>query len=385
MSVELKPDTKACAPLYEGERLESVAGFTTLFKYLPSTLEAEAGGKQKPLIVFIPGAAHLARIAYGGHSGYHPEDFLAYWLNKEGFDVLAVSYPLESQPTIIPPEYPNFRIPAWGEQAAKTARLVVDEHGRNGISDIILLAWSMGGKILKPFITSARTCGLNVKLFVSLAATPGGIRGLGPAGPYLGFSETGYCTFPGFSNVFLRWIQEQRERHGSKVTLDDNVYVREYCGNVPACLTAGGFRVKSDNNDQKKAPVPEEWEGLRDAGPTSEDLRGYPFIGIVRPTSPSDLPHTLADTATWGMVLTHKLVADIQASPNKGYQDYPDVWQQLSQLVYSAPEQMTVSITGNHFFFLGEKGARETAQAVTRLVERMGSIQSQMDGLLQKH
>ena len=124
-----EPETKACALLYEGERLESVAGITTLFKYLPSTLEAEVKGKQKPLIVFIPGAAHLARIAYGGHSGYRPEDFLAYWLNKEGFDVLAVSYPLETQPAIVPPEYPDFRIPTWGEQAAKTARLIVDEHG----------------------------------------------------------------------------------------------------------------------------------------------------------------------------------------------------------------------------------------------------------------
>ena len=181
-------------------------------------------------------------------------------------------------------------------------------------------------------------------------------------------------------------VQKERERHGSNVTLDDNVYVREYLGNVPVYLTAGGFRVKNDNNDDsKEAPVPDEWEGFRDAGPTNEDLRGYPFIGIVRPTSPSDLLHTLTDAATWGMVLTHKLVADIQASPNKGYQDHPEVWQQLSQLVYAAPEQMTVSIPGNHFFFVGEKGARETAQATTRLMERMENIQSQMDGLLQKH
>jgi hypothetical protein len=389
------------AQLYEGERLEAVAGYQTLFKFLPSdsslsslpSRPAAEAATSKPLVVFVPGSGHWARVAYGGHAGSRPEDFLAYWLNTAGFDVLAVSYPLESQLTLIDPlpTSLDFRIPTWGKQVAGTARWVLDENrNRRGTgNEVILVAWSMAGKILKPFMASARACGLEVKLFISLAATPGGMTGLQPSRSLpMDVSPAGYSSLAGALKGFLRQVHEQNDLQGSRVIIDDDAYLREYCGNVPVGLMGWSVAhdICSSNEDHSDHTAGEsvspEWEALQDAGPTYEDFRGYPFIGIIHPTLPSDLRHSLADSVTWGMVLTYKLVADIQTVPPKIYRDLPECWEQLTQLVQSAPEQMTFSVTGNHFFFLGEKGARETAQAVVDLLGRMEAIQSRMTDLL---
>ena len=63
--------------LYEDEQSVELAGF-------PAVTYFRAGDAAKPLIVFVPGAHHAARIAYGGHKGGRSEDFLAHWLKEKG-------------------------------------------------------------------------------------------------------------------------------------------------------------------------------------------------------------------------------------------------------------------------------------------------------------
>ncbi|KAL1961485.1 hypothetical protein VTN77DRAFT_1823 [Rasamsonia byssochlamydoides] len=415
--------------LYEGERLETSAGYPTLYKFLPSSSPTppNSTGKKKPLIVFIPGAAHLARIAYGGHAGYDPRNFLAYWLNEAGYDVLAISYPLEtkSDPAIVAPDYPDFRVPAWGEQAARTTRMVLDEgkkknengglgngNGSDSDDEVILLAWSMGGKILKPFVASARECGFHVKLFVALAATPGGITGLRAYPRQIRRTENGYATCAGFDESFLRqiheqWRLEQEQDENVPAIIDDEVFLREYIGYTPVRLTSWGLTYPDDSNNNnidsasnkntdESGFIPDEWEALRDAGPTDKDIRGYPFIGSIRPTSILDMRHTLCDSANWGMILTLKLTADVTKALSNSHSSSPSFssgshsekdtyWQQLTHLIHSAPAEMTTeTVHGTHFFFLGRTGARETAEAIVRLIEKMERIQGQMEELVGK-
>lgn len=61
--------------LYPNEKLLTVNGFQSLVYF-------KKGDKNKPLIIFVPGNAHLARIGYG-YSESEPKDFLAYWLAKD--------------------------------------------------------------------------------------------------------------------------------------------------------------------------------------------------------------------------------------------------------------------------------------------------------------
>lgn len=156
--------------------------------------------------------AHLARIAYDGHKGYNPRDFLAFWPNELGCNVLAISYPLEMQGSsrlaADLAQRPHFGIADWGEQVARTTRKVIDENKLASINDnqIILIAWSMAGKILKPFTLAAKRYDLDPRLFVSLAATPAGIRGLPPVPPRLHRTEAGYATGSSSVEGMLRQV-----------------------------------------------------------------------------------------------------------------------------------------------------------------------------------
>ena len=69
------------ANLWDGEEVRMGAGYPFISKFVGADRDA-------PLVVFIPGARSLARIAYGGHEGGLEEDFLAYWLNREGYNFL---------------------------------------------------------------------------------------------------------------------------------------------------------------------------------------------------------------------------------------------------------------------------------------------------------
>jgi hypothetical protein len=74
------------AEAFEGEEVMTGGGYPALVKFVP-------GEPDQALVVFVPGAHHTARIAYGGHEGSQDEDFLAHWLVEEGYNFLGVSYP----------------------------------------------------------------------------------------------------------------------------------------------------------------------------------------------------------------------------------------------------------------------------------------------------
>lgn len=56
--------------LYPGEEVITAAAYPALVKFIK-------GNPNKPLIVFVPGDFHLARISYG-YPGSDPKDFLSY-------------------------------------------------------------------------------------------------------------------------------------------------------------------------------------------------------------------------------------------------------------------------------------------------------------------
>ncbi|KAJ5684744.1 uncharacterized protein N7477_001089 [Penicillium maclennaniae] len=152
--------------LYSGEIIDTIAEYPTIYNYQPSTQPSA-----KPLIVCIPGGVHLARIYYGGHTNSSPQNFLSHHLNNHGFNVLSLSYPLESTPSLMDPTAPNFSISDWGRQAAMTAKKVISEHALP--PSVVLIGWSMGGRIIVPFTICAKELGLAVEQFISFAGTPG--------------------------------------------------------------------------------------------------------------------------------------------------------------------------------------------------------------------
>ncbi|OQV07234.1 hypothetical protein CLAIMM_11697 [Cladophialophora immunda] len=357
--------------LYDGERLEIVQGRPVLFRYTPAS-PPQTARREQPLMVFVPGACHLARIAYGGHIGSRPSDFLTFWLSRAGFNVVAISYPLECLSSILPPTHADIGMPEWGDLTAQTVRMVIEKEGLQ--PEAIPLGWSMGGKILKSFIQAAEQRGISVPLFISLAATPGGITGV-RSYPTANRTEAGYASSPGIEHKFLSQISEQERLNDSRPIIQRDIYLQEYYGHTPIRLANWGLTYTPSGTF-----IQDEWEALRDAGPEQSDYARYPYIGVIHGTAPSDLRHVLADRATWAMVLTYKLISEVERRIQK---PNTQQWHELRRFIDSAPDRMRSVVEGNHFFFLGEKGARQTAEVISDLVHSIERLDSDLSRILE--
>ena len=364
----------AAAPLYDGEKLEMAAGHPVLTKFVSGD-----GDASKPLVVYVPGLANNARISYGGHKGSRSSDFLAHWFNHYGFPFLGVSYPLETEPEIMPPVSGDFSIRDWGRQVAVAMKSVVDEHALS--SNVVVLAWSMGGKTLEPVTTEAKALGITVILYVSLAATPA-LWGLRSQLPGVTCSPAGYWNSPFLDKDFVAQLREQNLINGGRVIVDAGVYRREYFGATPAASGGWGFRFSKEEGKL----VDDKWSLLEDG--RADNFKELPIMAAIYPTSPLDLRHSIADKATWSFLMTYRFLADVQkvigsrmsveadddAALTAALARYTPLVERLRCLIHAIPERMITSIEGNHFFFVGERGARETAEKVILFLKKAGEI-----------
>ena len=329
-----------------------------------------------PLIVLIPGGAHFARIFYGGHEGSRPEDFLAHWLVQQGFPVLAISYPLESnnESAIMPPVAPGFRIHQWGEQAATVAAMAISEFPFE-CKDILLVGWSMGGRIIVPFTKKAKSLGPDVKLFVSLAATPG-MAGARPPPPGVSASENGYATFKGMPDLFLRQIRAQEALTNNIVTIPDEVYLRSFYGNTPVGLL--GWELRYDH--KIRSAVNDKWMCTIDAAVDYSE--NVPWIACMYPTDIMDARHALTDRVTWEYMLTQKLMADVETRGVRNVKQ--EAWNTMVKFVDKQAMQSR-AMEGNHYFFLGEQGAKKTAELLKEFWISAIGLQRQWESFFDNH
>jgi hypothetical protein len=156
------------AALYPGEEIRLGAGYPALVKFLP-------GDVDKPLVVFITGGGVLARVAYG-HPESYPPDFIAYWLQEKGYPFLALSYPIDNP--VFLSVHPGFSVRDWGTQVSE----IIDQHIDEDDEDrkVLVLAWSMAGRIAEPLTSALAHRKIAVELFVAMAASTA-LLGLQPA------------------------------------------------------------------------------------------------------------------------------------------------------------------------------------------------------------
>lgn len=352
--------------LYAGEQLNEAAGFPTLYNYFPAD-------PQKPLVVFIPGGGHNARVAYGGHEGYQEKDFLVHWLNSHGHGLLAISYPIESEPEIIPATAPHFRIRDWGKQAAEVTHRIIEQHGLS--KQVVLVGWSMGGRIVIPYSAHAHSLGIEVALFVSFAATPG-IHGSRSPPPGVTNTAAGYATAPNLYKLFARQVQDQNEQwNNGKIIVPEDVYLREYCGYTPVSLTGWNYRHDTENRQF----VADYWTSTEDA--IVDQAEHWPMIATLGGTSPLDARHVITDQATWSFVLTRKLMHEIETHDMTKIVERGN-WNKLVEMVHSLPSEISYLIPGNHFFFMGEPGARKTAEVIVEHLEKANKFKQEFEALL---
>lgn len=416
--------------LYSGEALSSSNGAPTLTYF-------QRGYPHRPLCVLIPGAAHLARVFYGGHRGHDSKDFLAHWLvgstlnpsiresNPEsssdfgpsGYNVLAISYPLESSPAIMPPTRPDFTVREWGEQAAEVTERVMMQERLSRDAGIILLVWSMAGKVIAPFTSAARERGLDVRFVVSLAATPA-LRGLKRKPPPPTFSNAGYVHGGYVSNeYFLKQLHEQRvinsgdsdrdrfinplrDENCRAVSKDnanvgnfivpDDVFIREYTGNFPVGLAAWGWRWSPEEQAPDVATGKKKGKLVDDpnAGFEVTDetmIEDLPPMCALYGDSPADLRHSAGDKSMWAFLIIQNLLGRIRAKELRSLTHDQERGKKVMRLIREAPERLSAEVEGGHHFFLGRKGAKRSAEWIVEFEKRVEQLKTQMSlGLARK-
>lgn len=354
--------------LYAGESLDTIAGFSTIYHYQPA--RAENARERNPLIVCVPGGLHLARVFYGGHPGSKNSDFVSHWLSENGYGVLSLSYPLETDPEIMPPTGARFRIRDWGRQAAATTKKIIDEQDL-GEPSIVLISWSMGGRMVVPFNIAAKELGLHVQQYISFAATPG-FSTIRPPMPGLTCTDSGYFQVPPRLDNFERQLSVMDELNGRTIIPRD-IYRREYVGATPINLIGLGLKYDGSGFVRDEIPHEEDSQVL--------NVANLPFITALHPTSILDATHAMTDRAGWGFLMTYSLESMIGKHGLRKANE-SSKWDALLNHVQSAPTKLCLPIRGNHFFFIGEQSARDTAWMVDRLIREADDFQSELQSLI---
>jgi thioesterase domain-containing protein len=351
--------------LFSGEELVEAAGYPALANFIP-------GDPGKALVVFIPGAQHTARIAYGGHTDARTEDFLAQWLVAQGYNFLGLSYPIETRNPVMDKTYPDFTARAWGQQAADIAGRIIEQHHLT--RRVIVLGWSMGGKIAQPVSEAMRDKQLELDFFVSLAATVPVTNAISMTKD-ITMTSGGYADRSDMYHGWYRQLQNNAADNQRPAIIPEDIYLNDYVGHIPINMQAYGLRYRDGSF------VRDHWAAMEDA--RSYDYAGFPLVTMIMPNDVDDRQHALVDQGNWGFFITSKIWHGYIAGNGVDLSALPEErWQALIDLVRNAPHRLSMEIDGNHFFFVGESGARETARELRLLEHKVHGFKWELGNLL---
>ncbi len=351
--------------LFEGEKVAQVAGFPAVTRFI-------AGEKSAPLVVFIPGANHMARIAYGGHAGSNDQDFLAHWLHAKGYNFLGVSYPLDTRSDILTDHSPEYSVTDWGRQAMELAKQTIANQELSG--EVIVVGWSMGGKIPSSVQNAAKDLGVNLESFIALSGTPA-VPGLMAYDRLFDQLDSGYADRRKYWNKWHKQIQAMADNSSHEI-IPLEVYTNDYLGDGPVGLEGFAQRYKDGKF------VSDYLATFDDDG--AFKYAEYPLVGIVVPDGRADARHAVTDIAVWNFYNANTIYKRYvsKAAPKLGELS-EEKWQGILDLTESAHDRLSLRLPGNHFFFVGESGARATAAAIDSLYHKIRAFKQELGGLLE--
>lgn len=351
------------ANLWEGEKSHTVGGYPFISKLF--VVDSAA-----PTVVFTPGRSSTARLGYGGHKGGLDKDFLAYWVTQNGYNFLGVSYPVLTESGAFDAAHPDFTVRAWGQGTAQVTKDVMEEAGLTG--PIIHAGWSMSGKNAQAFAEAGHALGLDQEFFVSIAASPpvAGILGMNNTA---NLSEHGLAPLPPGAKPAVKQLSASDKANG-RVVIPAEILATQYLGQTPIGLMARGLRYDAES----KSAVQDHWADMQDT--KFYDFDSFPLVATVIPGQ-GDPRHALTDVGMWALYNTNKIYA--MAGKDEGLRAMdPAKFDELVELTLNAPRELSVRLGGNHFFFVGEAGAKATADAIQELDLRIEKLGTQIDGLI---
>lgn len=325
---------------------------------VPHIVYYRAGNEHQPLAVFLPGGGHLARVAYG-HPGANPRDFVDDWLAQEGYGLLALSYP--SDHAAFPVNCSDLSIAQW---AASIAALIRDHLRDTERREFVILGWSMAGRSVVAIERALRSLRLRQSCFISLAATAPLPNLLTAPIAQERFTREGFWDA---STRYAQWLKQVQRQVGAahRPAIDAQTYLDRYVVNSPFALR-GQSR---DTTAGAQLALAEEIGAF-----AYED---YPPVAAIVPQDSEDRLHALTDGATWGALNVLRIVhslGELAAAASD--------WPALRNLVDQAPQRLSRTVRGGHFFFIGEPGAMATVRHVVELTHEARRFRNELQALV---
>lgn len=348
--------------MFAGEAIVDVDGFPVLIHF-------RSGDPAMPLVVFVPGAGHLGRVAYGTPNTAS-DDFLAHWIEETGHPFLAVSAPIEHP--VFSEVYPALSSRDWGRLVAATARGVVDE---NGLSDrIVCVGWSAAGNMCWPVTTSAADHDLRVALFIALSSNPP-MPGISPQYTEIllkAHCDNGMADVAGLMPFFRAALGVQNSLAGHEI-ISGSEYRDAFLGNFPVNTVATPVRFRESGF------VVDVAEATRDMG--TFEFRGFPPVGVITHDSATDDQHSMKDVSQWSVYVAQVLYAEYRQLLGSDVAD-ETVWARVRDLVRQAPQRMHREVHGGHLCFIGKDGARAVANSIVDLIAESNEQRTELRAAL---
>ena len=351
--------------LYAGEEILSTNGIEALVYF-------RKGDPEQPLVVFVPGGFHLARVAYGYPDG-RDEDFLAHWLKRRGYSFLGASYPTGNE--VYSKVYPAFSIRDWGKQVAAVAKHYIDKEGLS--ERVIVLGWSAGGQIAQSVYEAMSDTGLDLELFVSLASTPP-IPLLLAAPGAISKAPNGLSAAPQVYELFKKYVTAQDQLNGHTI-IPWVVFQKDVLGDIPVALNAIMMASRYENGEFVEDL---EWS-IADTGGLK--FTDFPMVVTISGDKVLDNDHALTDHGNWGIYqIQHLYRSTVLPALKKSEDIDPKDWQVvMDQMSAATAGILSARVSGNHFFWYGAVGARETANQIDVLRYRAETLKGQLAGAVQ--
>lgn len=350
--------------LFEGEMIEEAEGFPAIYKFI-------AGDKTKPLLVFVPGAHHTARVFYGGHQGSKAENFVSHWVNAKGYNFLALSYPIATSDPAIGSNHPQFMIRDWGKQVAALTKKTIEQYELE--NRVIVVAWSMGGKIVQSVYEAMQSNGVNLDFYTALTATPP-IPGMIAVSREYPMLESGYADRRKNFAGWFKQVAAQGEREGQEI-VPESVYMSQYVGDITINQQGYGQQYRDGQYVMDHMASQQDSQAF--------NFANFPLVGIIAPDGRGDKRHAIVDQASWTIYNANTIYKRYIAGNKVDVNKLTDAdWKGVLDLTRNIGSSLFTSVDGNHFFFMGESGARATADAIEQLENKVQMVKKDLASLL---
>lgn len=313
------------------------------------------GDENKPLIIFIPGMSHLARIAYG-YPNCNEQDFLAYWIHQKQYPFLAISYPIENK--VFNQVYPDYSITDWSQSVIQITKMII---AKNHLSNqVIILGWSMAGELAPKLNLIAAKNNVNIKLFIAMSASQ-------PMYNFYNLLEPDskkMANIEPFFSMFYPLLNYQN-RINHHVIIPNKIYREEFLGNIPVDLIGSNFRYSDNGFHINLNEAVEDTSALNPGN--------YPFIAVLQGNYKYDFD-AIYNQADWSSIIRRQYLMEDSDCLKPFYSRKKLSVAEIDKSLHSIND-LFITVPGSHFFFIGKYGAKITANSIEKLITNSSHLQ----------